>query len=267
MLVALAETIAKTRRSLGWTQAELGRRCGMSPSMVSLVERGLVPDVSLGTVATICGAMDVGVSLAMKLPFLMDRHRQREPAHARCVAYAQQRLEHFGWLVEREAEIAHGTSHGWIDLLAFHPDQRVLLVVEVKTELHDIGELERTVNWYERSAWEVARRFGWRPSGAAAIVLVLSTETNDDRIRANRAILAAAFPVRAAALLSWVDDPTGTLKRGRRGLAMIDPRSRRQAWLRATRVDGRRSPAPYQDYAGFMGALRGRTKRDASRRA
>jgi hypothetical protein len=33
-----------------------------------------------------------------------------------------------------------------------------------------------------------------------------------------------------------------------RGLAVVDPTSKRRDWLRATRVDGRRSPAPFRDY-------------------
>jgi hypothetical protein len=36
---------------------------------------------------------------------------------------------------------------------------------------------------------------------------------------------------------------------GGRGLALIDPSSRRRAWLIRTRLDGRRSPAPFADYA------------------
>ena len=36
------------------------------------------------------------------------------------------------------------------------------------------------------------------------------------------------------------------------GLAMIDPSSRRREWLIRTTVDGRRSAAPYVDYADFM---------------
>jgi transcriptional regulator with XRE-family HTH domain len=255
MLISFAQTVSDSRRSLGWTQSELAARCGMSPSMVSLIERALVPDVSLGTIASICDAMGVQVSLAMKVPFLVDRQRQREPAHTRCVAHVQRRLERAGWLVEREAEIAQGSSHGWIDVLAFHPERQVLLVVEVKTELHDLGELDRTVGWYGRAAWGVARGFGWRPSRALAVVLVLATDLNDDRIRENREPLALAYPARAAELMPWVGDPVGDPAGGRRGLAMIDPLSRRAVWLRAMRVDGRRSPAPYPDYAGFMSRL------------
>ena len=47
-----------------------------------------------------------------------------------------------------------------MDLLAWHPATGLLLVIEVKTELHDLGANERQLNWYEREAWAAARRLG-----------------------------------------------------------------------------------------------------------
>ncbi len=261
MLFALAETVSATRRTIGWTQTELARRCGLSPSMISLVERGLAPNVSLGTVAAICDAMDVDVALALRVPFLGDRRRQGDPAHARCVAYVQRRMERAGWAVEREVETPGAGRRGWIDLLAYHQRRETLLLVEVKTELHDVGQIERTVGWYERVSWAAARQLGWRPTTSATALVVLATDVNDDRVRENREILGLAFPARASDVAAWIDAPTEARPVRRRGLAMIDPLSRRAAWLRPTRVEGRRSAAPYPDYAGFMSAVRGRSGR------
>jgi hypothetical protein len=146
-------------------------------------------------------------------------------------------------VVLREVEIHHGRSHGWIDLLAFDPRTDTLLIVEVKTEIDDVGRIERTMTWYQREAWAIARRQGWKPARVIGWVLILATDANEDRIRANRDVLRAAFPGRAPAILA--DLPV-------RGLAMLDPRGRGKQWLLRTRVDGRRSPAPYRDYADFM---------------
>jgi hypothetical protein len=55
-----------------------------------------------------------------------------------------------------------------------------------------------------------------------------------------------AFPMRAPEMLASFD---GTPPRAGRGLALIDPTSRRQGWLIRARVDGRRSAAPFRDYA------------------
>jgi hypothetical protein len=130
----------------------------------------------------------------------------------------------------------------------------MLLVVEIKTELRDLGQLERTLGWYEREAWAAARRLGWRPRRVVGAVLLLSTEANEDRIRANREALADGFPGRAAGLAGLV--ATGVAEDHRRSLALIDPRSKRRQWLRPSRVDGRRSAAPYADYIDFMRHIR-----------
>jgi hypothetical protein len=129
-----------------------------------------------------------------------------------------------------------------------------VLVIEVKTELHDLGQVERQLGWYEREAWAAARRLHWRPERVVGALLLLATEETDERLRANREPLAASFPVRAAGLASIVD--AGSAATRARALAMIDPRSKRRRWLRAARMDGRRTVAPYRDYADFMRALR-----------
>jgi hypothetical protein len=58
----------------------------------------------------------------------------------------QRRLEAAGWLVVREVRIESGRYLGWIDLLAFDPVTKTLLVIEIKTRLDDLGDLERTLD-------------------------------------------------------------------------------------------------------------------------
>lgn len=212
--------------------------------MVGLVELGKA-NVTVDTAGRLLSALGLTVNLRVDLPFADPR--QRDAGHARCVAYVQRRLERDGWLVQREVEIVHGRSHGWIDLLAFNPHTRTLLVVEVKTELHDVGRIERTVGWYEREAWAAAHRLGWRAAHVRGLLLVLASEASDVVIVANRQALAQSFPTRAMAVLTA----------GTRGLALIDPSSRRRDWLLRSRADGRRSAAPYRDYADFVRRSRG----------
>ena len=146
----------------------------------------------------------------------------------------------------REVELVHGRSHGWIDLLAFDARTGTLFIVEVKTRLDDLGAIERQLGWYERRAIHVANDLGWEPRRVNAWLLFLASEEVDLAIRANRHVLATAFPMRAREMLAAVD---GTGSQAVRGLAMIDPTSRRRDWLLRTRVDGRRRAAPFRDYA------------------
>jgi hypothetical protein len=159
-------------------------------------------------------------------------------------------------MVATEVEIGSDRSRGWIDVLAYHPETGVVLVIEVKTEIHDLGQIERTLGWYEREAWAAARRRTWRPTQVVGCLVLLMSDSNEKRLAENRLAFRDGFPIRARALNSIMDQPSTPLVKGR-GLAMIDPASRRSAWLRPTHLDGRRSPTRYRDYADFAGRSRG----------
>jgi hypothetical protein len=50
------------------------------------------------------------------------------------------------------------------------------------------------------------------------------------------------------------------------GIALIDPRSHRKEWLLRARSHGRRTPAPYRNYADFVTQLEeGRVNRRSDR--
>ncbi|MEO5940246.1 MAG: hypothetical protein ABIQ76_05100 [Candidatus Limnocylindrales bacterium] len=160
-----------------------------------------------------------------------------------------------GWDVRHEVEIGSSRYRGWIDLLAYRVVDRALLSIEFKTEVDDLGRIQRTMGWYEREAWTAARQLGWRPRSARSALLVLCSAENDARIQANRSMLLRSFPGRAAEMGAWFADsaaPIGAWP----GIAMIDPRSRRSAWLRPSMSDGRRSAAPYSDYRAAALAMR-----------
>jgi len=151
---------------------------------------------------------------------------------------------------------------GWIDLLAYHPDRGLVLVIEIKTEIRDLGAIERTLGWYEREAWVAARRLGWRPNKVVGCLFLLATEMNEARIGDNQASFSAGFRIRAGELGRIMSNEMPT-PREARALALIDPRSRRQNWLRPSRHDGRPTPAPYVDYADFMRVMQTRRRSSA----
>lgn len=226
--------------------------------MISRIERAKVRVVPLATVAALVDTMGGRLRVEIDAPILGDRRNQVEPAHARMSGYIARRLGGLGWLVATEVEIGGDRSRGWIDMLAFNPTTRVLLVIEIKTELHDLGAIDRSLGWYEREAWSAARRLGWQPRRVMGCLLLLMTQDNDARVRFNRESLARLFEVRARVLSHLVDATATDLPRGSRALAMVDPRSKRRSWLRPTGDDGRRAPTPYVDYADFMRSTVGR---------
>ena len=96
----------------------------------------------------------------------------------------------------------------------------------------------------------------------SALVALLATAAVDSAVLANRATLAMAFPIRGrpvkAAILRGAD-------LAERGLFLVDPLRRGAASLMGLAADGRRSPAPYRDYADFMRARSGRQRSGSSR--
>jgi hypothetical protein len=142
--------------------------------------------------------------------------------------------------------IGDPVPRGWIDTRAFRDLDEWLLVEEVKTEILDIGAIQRSLAFYQREAMGAARRIGWRPRGVAVLLLALDTMAVASRIADSRDLLGQAFPVPAASTLSWLCDATEPPPR-EWTLAVCDPASRRQDWLRPSAVVSRRRPA-YEDY-------------------
>jgi transcriptional regulator with XRE-family HTH domain len=248
---AIGRLVKSLRTTIGWSQRGLGARAGLSQSMVCLVERGSLGDLTFSTASVLLESMGARLVVSADAPYLGDRQRQRDPAHARLSAYGVARLRRSGWLVRTEVEIGGNRSRGWIDILAIHPSTGLLLVIELKTEIRDLGGIERSLGWYEREAWAAARRLGWRPRRVLGCLLLLATQGNELRLTANRASIDLGFPMRARHLGPIVSAGTDPDLPGR-AIAMIDPRSKRRAWCGPLRIDGRRSAAPYLDYADFV---------------
>ncbi len=249
--VRLGAAIRDARRDRGWSQARLGTSAGLSQSLVSDIEAGGI-GASIESLASVAKALDAELSIDLRPPRVVGRADQRDPAHARCVAACRRTLEAAGLECAVEREIVDGRMRGWIDLLGYSRTSRRLVLAEIKTEIRDIGGLERQVGTYVRACVGAVRDLGWQPKEIVVVVALLATASNDAAVLANRRAFGQAFPMRGAAL-------TGALLAGGPiagwGLTMVDPRRRGARTIQGLRVDGRRSDAPYRDYADFMRAV------------
>jgi transcriptional regulator with XRE-family HTH domain len=242
--ISLARFCRDSRTALGRSKAELAASIGVSATYVDQIERGRA-NPTVDVVDRLITAL--GLQLMFRPPIVIGDERQRDLVHARCSGYVSRRLQALGWQTAREVEITHSRSHGWIDLLAYDVRSRTLLVIEIKTMLDDVGATERQIGWYEREARAIARQRGWAPRRVVTWLLILATDEVDARLRANRLLIDQVFPVRATDMTNRLLDADGPWADGR-GLALIDPSSRRRDWLIRCRIDGRRSSAPYRDY-------------------
>jgi transcriptional regulator with XRE-family HTH domain len=238
------------------TQVQLAAAIGVSRAHIAGIETGRA-NPSLDLVWRIADRLGLELELVGRHPIVVDR-RQGDLVHARCSAYVERRLRRRDWLVEREVEVASGRAHGWVDLLAFEPRSRTLVIVEIKTRLDDIGAVERQVAWYEREAPDLAVRLGWRPRRVLSWLLLLASDEVEGRMSLHRELLRTSFPERAATMRAVVRDPTAGTRL--RGIALIDPTGRRREWLIASRMEGRRSTLPYRDYADAARRIGGVTR-------
>jgi transcriptional regulator with XRE-family HTH domain len=232
--------------ALDLTQQQVADRVGVSRSYIAKIERGIA-DPKISMVERIAEAVGLELAFDIRPPIFPTGRAVRDAVHARCSAYADRRLRTLGWQTAREVEVVHGRSHGWIDLLAFDPLNGTVLIIEIKTRIDDLGGLERQVSWYERMAWQAARQQGWRPRRVVTLVLALASDEVDSAVRTHRDVFGLSFPIRTKQILELLGDPS--IQINGRGIALIDPASRRRDWLLRTSVDGRRSRLPYRDYA------------------
>ena len=150
--------VLTSRRERGWSQARLSAESGIPQTVISSIERASHTNPPLETVRRLCDALDAQLIVDIRPVRMVGKSDQRDPAHAACVAATRRILERAGWTTASEVEVVPGRAHGFIDLIAFDPVTLRLLIIEVKTEIRDVGGLERQVGWYLREARAAAPR-------------------------------------------------------------------------------------------------------------
>lgn len=242
----IADVVRDARRLIGWSQKELAYRAKTSQATVWRIEANSGSHLDLLVVERVLAALGIRATLALDARHLADRRRQLDGVHARLNGFVARWLERAGWLVLSEVLIGDAEPRGWIDTLAFRPCDRSLLVEETKTEILDLGALQRSVSFYAHEAPSIARKLGWNPRRVAALVVALDTEAVAQRARDARDAFRLAFPVSVDATLAWLHNPSSSAPTGW-ALAMADPAGRSRSWLAPSPIHSRRH-STYVDY-------------------
>ena len=204
--------IRAVRQSRGWRQGDLAARAGVAQSTVSRIERGHIGIHAIETVRAVARQLEIRVELVPRWR-AGDLDRLVNARHSALHEYVARWFADDlpAWVLAPEVTFAIYADRGVIDILAWHPGRRALLVIELKTDIADVNELLGTLDKKRRVAAKVARDRGWDPVGVSVWLIVGASRTNRRRVHAHRTMLGAAMPADGRAMRGWLVDPVGTI--------------------------------------------------------
>ena len=203
----VGRSLRALRRRRHLRQEDLGASTRVAQSTISLVERGHLDALSIRTLRRVFAGLDADLRLDVRwrggaLDRLLDER------HAAATGVLARLLVGAGWVPVTEVTFNHFGDLGSIDVLAWHAPSRVLLVVEVKTEIASLEETLRRLDVKCRLGPLLGRdRFDARPAAVVRLLAVVSSTANRERLARVDTILAAALPLRGMALRLWLDHP------------------------------------------------------------
>ena len=193
----------------GLRQSDLARAAKVSQQAVSDLEHGLIE--SFGMVRAICDVLGASISLELNWHG-GDFDRLVDAGHARLVEQIGAMLRPLGWIALPEFSFNRYGDRGSVDILAWHPGFSVLLIIEIKTDIKNVGELFRRLDMKQRVVpSEAARRHGWKPTAVAVILVVPARSSQFAIVRRPAATFDAAFRARTTELRRWLREPTGSI--------------------------------------------------------
>lgn len=202
--------VRAVRQRRGWRQEDLAAKAGVSQSTISRIERGHPGTFSLDAIRRVAAALDIRVELLARwragdLDRLANARHSR--LHEAVAASFRARLPE--WILAPEVSFSIYGERGVIDILAWHPGRRALLIIELKTDISDVNELLGTFDRKVRLAWRIAEERGLNPLTVSGWVIVAPGRTNRERIAAHGAMLRAAFPTDGRGIGGWLRRPVG----------------------------------------------------------
>jgi transcriptional regulator with XRE-family HTH domain len=167
---------ARLRRP--WRQIDLAAAAGVSRATVSRIERGLIDDVGFETLRRVGAAMNIRVEL---LPRTRGAELDRllNAKHSGLAEAVVRLLKGIGgWVVRPEVSFSEYGERGVVDLVARHDARGSVLVVELKTDIIDVGELLGTLDRKRRLGPVIVRGLGWSAASVSTCLIVADGMSN-----------------------------------------------------------------------------------------
>jgi transcriptional regulator with XRE-family HTH domain len=208
----LGTTVRTLRIRRGWRQDDLAAATNVSRAQIGRIEHGQADAIQLRTLRHVCAALEIRVDLVPRWRGA-DLDRMLSSRHAVLAESVVEALRRDSpeWQVFPEVSFSIWGERGVIDLLAWHPGRRALLVIELKTELVDVGETLGTMDRKQRLAAQIAAECGWDAGTVSGWIILAAGRTNERRLATFRSTLRAAYPADARQAGAWLRDPVGSV--------------------------------------------------------
>jgi transcriptional regulator with XRE-family HTH domain len=207
----IGRIVRAVRIKLRLRQVDVAMRAGVSASVVARIERGRLLDVSLRAVLAVCDALDIRLDMTAWWRG-GDLDRMLNAKHAALSESATAfLLEQPGWEVRAEVSFNFDGERGVVDLVAWHAATRTMLLIELKTEVVDVGETIGTFDRKRRLAGRIAASLGWRAEHAACALIIREGRTNQRRVAQHSLTLRSSLPDDGRRFRAWLKAPAGRL--------------------------------------------------------
>ena len=213
MFTNVERAVRFIRLKKGWAQQVLGDRAEVSREMISRTERGELRGMTLGSIDRIAGAL--GASVHVQLRWQGEQlDRLIDATHAAIQQSVAEFLTSLGWTVRVEVSFNHYGDRGRVDIIAFHPILRILLIVEIKSALGDLQDALGRLDVKVRLGRQLARDLGWTDVLVVIPALVIGDSRLTRRTIAAHASLFERYDLRGRAALAWMRQPTVAMPSG-----------------------------------------------------
>jgi transcriptional regulator with XRE-family HTH domain len=194
-----------------WRQEDLAARAKVSRWVVMRIEQGRLASVPIGKIRAVAAALDARIDAVVRWHG-GDLARLVSARHARMHEILARYFQGLpAWVVEPEVSFSIYGERGVIDVLAWHPASRILLVIELKTEIIDLNEMLGTLDRKRRLAWRIAADRSWNPVEVAMWVVVADGRTNRRVVARHAAVLRSKLPSDGRRLRGWLRNPVGRI--------------------------------------------------------
>ena len=194
-----------------WRQEDLARRAKVSRWVVLRIEQGRLGSIPLGKIRAVAAALDARLDSIVRWQG-GDLSRLVGARHARMHEIVARYFRGLpGWVVEPEVSFSIYGERGVIDVLAWHPTSRILLVIELKTEIVDLNEMLGTLDRKRRLASRIASERGWDPVAIATWVVVADSRANRRTVADHATVLRSKLPSDGRQVGRWLRRPKGRL--------------------------------------------------------